>query len=178
MQPQQPPSTFTEALALIDQKPGPGMDMVAAVAIVNGVPPQEAHGATIDTIAQAGTVALFTFQMAAISSPTLKSEALTSDQLQRLLQAESPDKTMRTVSACMTQDQAEEWMRNAEELLECIKEGVDTVEEAAQITGTAKGAALLAIRKFKEKTTREGVKLNPATRVLLTRFEQIARAPS
>lgn len=170
-----PPTTFREALAQIGHSPSPGMDMVAATAVLYGTPPEEALRADMLTITRAGAVALLTFNIAAMTSPPLHPNALDEDALLQCARDATPDQILRLISAHMTQEQADAWLDNAESMLASVQEGARNADQAYRITGSLKGAALLSVQQFRERIKREGATVNPSTEHMIRQLESFAR---
>lgn len=171
------PSTLAEALNIMGQRPGPGMDMVAAVALVNGVPTELAHQSNLNTILDQGVLALLIFQTTAINAPKLNPKALSEGELTELVSqgyTMPPDQLMRIISTYMTQEEADTWLEHADQDLAYIQKGARDAETAYGIAGTLRGAAQLSAQHMRERIRRDGNTISPSTEALIQHLEAFA----
>ena len=167
--------TFEQALAAIDQRPGPGMDLVAATAVLAGTAPDKAQAATRDTLYDREPSEVLILHFVIDNAPPLPQSAVDNPHIMAQAHRATPEKLLRIISAHITQAQADEWLGRVEDLLLNYQRGVREAHKAMAITGDPKQAAALSARRIREDLRRSGRTIHPDTEKLLQKLEQLSR---
>ena len=167
--------TFEQALATMGQRPGPGMDLVAATAVLTGTAPDRAQGTTKETPHQRGPSEALILHFVIDNAPPLPQSAVANPDIMAQAHRATPEKLLRIISAHITQAQADQWLARVEDLLVNYRTGVRQAHRAMAITGDPKQAAALFARRIREYLRRTGESIHPDTETLLRKLEQLSK---
>ena len=167
--------TFEQALAAIDQRPGPGMNLMAATAVVAGIAPDQAQATTMEALYHQGPSALLILRFVLDNAPPIPQSVITNPHIMAQTHRATPGKLLGIISAHITQAQADEWLSRVEDLLVNYQRGVRDAHRAMAITGDPKQAAALSARRIREDLRRTGHTIHPDTERLIQKLEQLSR---